>query len=32
MAVALAEQSGITLVAFLREDSMNIYTGADRIT
>ncbi|BBZ48690.1 hypothetical protein BST25_22945 [Mycobacterium heidelbergense] len=27
-----AEESGITLVAFLREDSMNIYTRADRIT
>jgi FdhD protein len=32
LAVSLAEESGITLVAFLREDSMNIYTGADRIT
>jgi FdhD protein len=32
LAVTLAEQSGITLVAFLREDSMNIYTRADRIT
>jgi FdhD protein len=31
LAVSLAEESGITLVAFLREDSMNIYTGADRI-
>lgn len=32
LAVSLAEESAITLVAFLREDSMNIYTGADRIT
>ncbi|MFV0494662.1 formate dehydrogenase accessory sulfurtransferase FdhD [Mycobacterium sp.] len=31
LAVELAEQSGITLVAFLREDSMNVYTRADRI-
>jgi FdhD protein len=32
LAVSLAEDSGVTLVAFLREDSMNIYTRADRIT
>ena len=32
LAVSLAEESGITLVAFLREDSMNVYTRADRIT
>jgi FdhD protein len=32
LAVSLAEESGITLVAFLRQDSMNIYTRADRIT
>jgi FdhD protein len=32
LAVSLAEESGITLVAFLREDSMNIYTRADRFT
>ncbi|WP_156689930.1 formate dehydrogenase accessory sulfurtransferase FdhD [Mycobacterium sp. Marseille-P9652] len=32
LAVSLAEQSGMTLVAFLREDSMNIYARADRIT
>ena len=32
LAVSLAEESGITLVAFLRKDSMNIYTRADRIT
>jgi FdhD protein len=31
LAVSLADESGITLVAFLREDSMNIYTRADRI-
>lgn len=32
LAVSLAEDSGVTLVAFLREDSMNVYTRADRIT
>ncbi|QUR66929.1 formate dehydrogenase accessory sulfurtransferase FdhD [Mycobacterium spongiae] len=32
LAVSLAEEFGITLVAFLREDSMNVYTRADRIT
>jgi FdhD protein len=32
LAVSLAEGSGLTLVAFLREDSMNVYTRADRIT
>ena len=32
LAVSLAEESGITLVAFLREQSMNIYTGVQRIT
>jgi FdhD protein len=31
LAVSLAEESGITLVAFLREESMNVYTRADRI-
>jgi FdhD protein len=31
LAVSLAEESGITLVAFLREDSMNVYTRPDRI-
>ncbi|MHA7650790.1 formate dehydrogenase accessory sulfurtransferase FdhD [Mycobacterium sp. ML4] len=31
LAVALAEESGLTLVAFLREDSMNVYTRADRV-
>ena len=32
LAVSLAEECGITLVAFLRGDSMNVYTRADRIT
>jgi len=32
LAVSLADESGITLVAFLRQDSMNVYTRADRIT
>lgn len=32
LAVSLAEESGLTLVAFLREDSMNVYTRADRIS
>ena len=32
LAVSLAEDAGVTLVAFLRQDSMNIYTRADRIT
>lgn len=32
LAVDLATQSGLTLVAFLRGDSMNIYSRADRIT
>jgi FdhD protein len=32
LAVSLAEESGVTLVAFLRADSMNVYTRADRIT
>lgn len=32
LAVSLAEESGITLVAFLREASMNVYTRVDRIT
>ncbi|WP_205877280.1 formate dehydrogenase accessory sulfurtransferase FdhD [Mycobacterium camsae] len=31
LAVSLAEESGITLVAFLREDSMNVYTRTDRL-
>ncbi|MGE0216973.1 formate dehydrogenase accessory sulfurtransferase FdhD [Mycolicibacterium sp.] len=32
LAVDLASQSGITLVAFLRGDSMNVYTRPDRVT
>lgn len=31
LAVSLAEDSGLTLVAFLRQDSMNVYTRPDRI-
>ncbi|MFM9036007.1 MAG: formate dehydrogenase accessory sulfurtransferase FdhD, partial [Mycobacterium sp.] len=30
--VDLAAESGLTLVAFLRGDSMNVYTRPDRIT
>ena len=32
LAVDLASQSGLTLVAFLRGDSMNVYSRADRVT
>ncbi len=32
LAVSLADDSGLTLVAFLREDSMNVYSRADRVT
>ena len=32
LAVSLAEESGVTLVAFLRADSMNVYTRPDRVT
>lgn len=32
LAVELAEESGMTLVGFLRGDTMNIYTGAARVT
>jgi FdhD protein len=32
LAVDLATQSGLTLVAFLRGDSMNVYSRADRVT
>ncbi len=32
LAVSLADDAGLTLVAFLREGSMNVYTRADRIT
>lgn len=31
LAVSLAEESGLTLVAFLRGDSMNVYTRPERI-
>lgn len=31
LAVDLASESGVTLVAFLRGDSMNVYTRADRV-
>ena len=31
LAVDLAAQSGVTLVAFLRDDSMNVYSRSDRI-
>ena len=32
LAVDLAEEAGMTLVAFLRGSSMNVYTGATRVT
>src|SRR4029079_81382 len=32
LAVDLASQSGLTLVAFLRGDSMNVYRRPDRVT
>ena len=31
LAADLAEESGLTLVGFLRGDSMNVYTRTDRI-
>jgi len=32
LAVDLAEEYGVTLVGFLRGESMNVYTGAQRVT
>jgi len=32
LAVDLAEEAGLTLVAFLRGPSMNVYTGAHRLS
>jgi FdhD protein len=31
LAVDLAAESGLTLVGFLRGESMNVYAGADRL-
>jgi FdhD protein len=31
LAIQTAEQFGITLIGFLRNDSFNIYTGKERI-
>ncbi|MFC0547668.1 formate dehydrogenase accessory sulfurtransferase FdhD [Kutzneria chonburiensis] len=31
LAAELAEEQGMTLIGFLRGDSMNVYTGADRV-
>ena len=31
LAVELAEEMGMTVIGFLREDSFNVYTGKKRI-
>ena len=31
LAIALAQECGVTLVGFIRGDSFNIYTHADRV-
>jgi FdhD protein len=31
LAVELAEESGLTLVGFIRNGAMNLYTGAERV-
>jgi len=32
LAIEAADASGITLVAFARDESMNVYTRAERVT
>jgi FdhD protein len=32
LAASLAEETGLTLVGFLRGTTMNVYTGAERLT
>jgi FdhD protein len=32
LAASLAEETGLTLVGFLRGATMNVYTGTERIT
>ncbi len=31
LAVELADESGMTLVGFLRDSSLNVYTGPERL-